>query len=275
MLNIETSTGVSENGAIVKKISFPPNGTTHDLQRKITELLDRIVRQAGMFTLAELGYLHINTLTYDKESGQIYLKIYFDANYTIRFEQSRVNTTRDFVPVQELAVFRNYLFVGNLKDVVTVETIMAPKHKNIINEFGHPSIQFKENSSKVEETHAAVLNCNLPITMAAMLDIPLDDPEFRVSCDTVGKGGKNAVKSIVTTSNNSEVPVAVTITCSQDCEDDAYDPNIAESYLIDLRERLMAANQNREKLKQSVRKTAKKNGKKRDKHNNAAFYKYS
>lgn len=273
-LQMTTATTVADSGIAVDKVTFPPNGTSHDLQRKVTDLMHRLVLDAGKFTLAELGYLHINTLTYDKEKGQLYFKVFFDVHYAARVVQSETNAQRRIVPVGELEVFKNYLYVGNLLDVITYERIMAPKTKNAEDEIGRSALKFKEDSSKIVETDALVLNCSLPVVMAAALDVSLTDPEFNVSCETVGKGGKNAVKSIVTTSNNAEVPVSVTVTYSHGSQE-PYDPDDAEPYLIGLMDRLQQAAQNRDKLKQSVRKKAKKNGEKQAKQKNKGFNKYS
>ena len=274
MLNMETAVTVAESGVTVDKVTYPPNGTTHDLQKAITDLMHRIVMDAGKFTLAELGYLHINTLTYDKEQGQLYLKVYFDVHFAARVRKSEVNTARTIVPVQELTVCENYLYVGNIVDSITYEKILAPKTKTVEDVAGRPALQFKEDSSKIVETDALVLNCSFPITMAAMLDVSLADPEFSVACETVGKGGKNAIKSIVATSNNAEVPVIVTVTHTHE-DTEPYDPALAVSYLVNLRERLKKADHNRDKLKESVREKAKKNSNKRNKTKSAGFNKYS
>ena len=272
-LTAQTVSSVSESGVMVDRISYPPNGTSHALQKLITDLLHRLVTANAMFTLGELGYLHINTLTYDKEAGQLRLKVYFDARFVCREEKSEFNTSKKYVPVHELRLFQNYLFVCDVVNVASYEKIMAPKTKVVENEFGHPSLEIKD-SSKVVETAALVLNCSLPLTMAAALGISLSDPEFLVSCETVGKGGKSAVKSIISTSHTSEVPVAVTVTRTHGAVE-PYDPAEAVPYLISLQERTAAAAQNREKLKRDVKKKADKNKAKAQKQRNKGFNKYS
>lgn len=274
MSNIEHRVINNPEGVLVSEMRFPPNGTTHDLQLLITGLMHNRVVDVAKFTLAEIGYLHLNTLTYNKENGQLYLKVYFDVHYAARPVRNETNSKMDLVPIAELNVFKNYLFVGDIRDCVTLEKIMAPKTKAVVDELERASLQFKEDSSKIVETDALVLHCSLPIAMAAAMDYSLADPCFNVSCETVGKGGKNAVKSIVTTSNNAEVPVSVTISHTHD-DEGRYDPEDAEPYLTALMDRLQRAEQNRNKLKQSVRKTAKKNDKKQSKKKNKAFNKYS
>lgn len=264
---------VEDGNMCVDQVFFPPNGTTHDLQQAVTKLMHQVVMAEGKITLAELGYLHINTLTYNKETGLLHFRVYFDVHYAARVVQSEVNAKRELRPVRELSVFENYLYVGSLTSAITYERILAPKTKSVEDEFGRPALRFKEDSSKIVETDALVLNCSLPIVMAAILNTSLTDPYFDVKCETVGKGGKNAIKSIVTTSNDAEVPVSVTVT--YDSTDDNYDPEEAKPYLIGLMDRLQLASHNREKLKQSVRKTAKKNGEKRDKQKSKGFNKYS
>lgn len=63
-----------DDGRVVNSIEYEPNGTDHRLQRRITELLDRIAQNEGKWTLAEMGYLHMNTVNYNAETGAVNLK---------------------------------------------------------------------------------------------------------------------------------------------------------------------------------------------------------
>ena len=73
MPNYEFDRTTMEGNRIINTVEYAPNGTDHRLQRRITELMDSLVQAEGKFTLAELGYLHINTAMYDKETGKVQL----------------------------------------------------------------------------------------------------------------------------------------------------------------------------------------------------------
>ena len=267
-----------EGNSIVNSIEYAPNGTDHRLQRRITELLDSIAKENKQWTLAELGYLHINTLLFDQETGQVQLKIYFDVHYAARLVSSKVNGKKELTPVDELNAFEKYLFVGPLTRAVTFEKIMAPKSKMIEDEKKRASLRFKDDA-KLVETDCLVLNCDLPITMAAMHDISLMDPQFKVSCSTVGAGGKDKKKTIITSGAKRYVPLRVTVTAGNvidgDGEPAGYDPEEAVPYLKASRERVQKANQNRDKLAEKARDKAEKHKNAGIVRNRKAFNKFS
>ena len=264
-----------ENGSVVNIIEYEPNGTDHRLQRRITELLDRIAQEEGKWTLAEMGYLHMNSLTYDRTTGRVNLKVFFDVHYATRPKQDSANGRKQVVPVNELNAFEKRLFVGPLMGAVSIEKIMAPKSKMIEDEMGRASIRFKDDAKFVETT-ALVLNCNLPITMAALHDINLGDPLFSVKCSTVGKGGSSKEKTIISSGNAHDIPVKVTVTCGQivgeDGESLGFDPEDCQTFLLAMRDKQLRAAANRERM-------AKKAGDKAEKAKNTSsssgFNKYS
>lgn len=274
IIDIATTTvKMNSEGNPVQHITYAPNGTSHALQRKISERMHELVKMEGKFTLAELGYLHINTLTYDQSTGALNLRIYFDIRMAARAVQSPTNKSKVIVPVKELEVFKNHFYVGNLKDVVTYEKIMAPKTRVVEDELHRASLEFKD-SNKYVETDALVLNCNLAIAMASAHDISLSDDEFIVRCSTVGKGGKNAVKSIITTANMKEVPVGVTVVHDPNVKL-GYDPDDAVSYLTAMQEEQRQIAKNRDKIQQKVRKDAKDKKKSNAAKSSKGFNKYS
>lgn len=267
-----------ENDSVVRTIEYEPNGTDHRLQRRITELLDRIVLEDGRCTLAELGYLHMNTLMYNRETGKIFLKIYFDLHYAGRVLKDTANDRKQIVPVDELNMFEKYLFVGPLGKAVSVEKIMAPKSKMVEDEKGRASLHFKDDA-KFVETNALVLNCNLPIAMAAMHDVNLFDPNFSVRCKTVGKGGDTKEKTIISSGKRKEIPVKVIVTAGQFIDNDGneigFDPSECQNYLMLMRERQMKAAANKEKLAEKARDKADKKQKRGLIANPKAYNKYT
>ena len=264
-----------DDGRVVNSIEYEPNGTDHRLQRRITELLDRIAQNEGKWTLAEMGYLHMNTVNYNAETGAVNLKVYFDVHYACRVKPDNVNGKKQLVPVNELNAFEKYLFVGPLTNAVSIEKIMAPKSKMVEDGQGRAAIRFKDDA-KLVETTALVLNCNLPITMAALHDINLMDPQFQVKCTTVGRGGATKEKTIITSGKNRIIPVRVTVTAGQVVDDDGnpvgYDPSECQAYLLALREKQVRAAKNKEKIANKARDKA---GKAKREHQSKGFLKYS
>ena len=262
-----------KSGAMVNSVTFAPNGVDHRLQREITDHLHQIVEADGRMTLAELGYLHINTLTYNPTSGELNLRIYFDARFASREIKSPVNGNTETVPLNELNVFKNRLFVGRLEDAVDYWTIMAPKTKAIEDEKGRASIRIKDDS-KLVETKALVLDCNLATTVASMLDIDLFDPYFKITVNTKGKGARKALQSVVA-NVTADVPAALTVVYQT--SDNGYNPDDAENYLRMLAERVSDAQSNRSELESRVRKDAKKRKKDDDRRsgNSGSYGKYA
>jgi len=269
---------INRGGTLIQEYEYGPGIEGATFAAQVSNLMHQIVKTVGKFTLAEMGYLHINTLTYDQTTRSLHLRVYFDARLAARVRTARTSKTREICPIDELNVFKNFMFVGDLTDVVTYEKIVAPKYKIIEqDELGRPAIQFKD-TTKFEETNALVLNCNLALTAAASHNFALLDPEFNVACKTIGKSSKSAEKSIITTAGMKEIPVIITIVGSAetgDEEESGYDPADAIPYLQMVRERAAIAAHNQGKLEKKVRDKAKAASKKQQKKANAGFNKYS
>lgn len=249
----------SKKDGVVAAYRFRPNGIDNTLQRAITELLHSCAMssEGTRFTLSELGYLHMNTLTHNPNDGCVHLKVYFNAELASRVVRSKTSATATVAPVRELTVFRNFLYVGeDIHDVISFEDIMAPKHSIIDEDEAHRrSIVFKD-SEKFEKTHALVINCNVPVTMAAALGLSLNDPNFRVEFRQASDKEKAKTIGITTT---REIPVGLTVyaTYDPDASDD-YDPDDAETYLISLSHSEGRIEENRQRLENKVTKKAKR-----------------
>lgn len=269
----------NKNGNIVQQFIYGPGIAGDSFQTLVSEVMHQIVMIRAEFTLAELGYLHINSLSYDPNTRSLHLRIYFDASCASRTHKSKTKKGFTIEPITELNVFRNFFFVGELEDVVSYEKITAPRYEIIEkDELGRRSVKFK-NTKKFDKVQALVLNCNLALTAAACHDINLMDPEFRVSCQTVGKSSKKNAKAVVTSIDKEELPVIMTVSCGTidpGSSDNAYyDPDEAEAYLIMIQERMNSANGNQTKLQKKVRDKVKVSDKKGKKSGSNGFNKYS
>lgn len=265
-----------ESGDLITTVTYNPNGVDHVLQRAITDRMHELVMAEGKFTLAELGYLHINTLTYDQTSGALMLRIYFDAHLAARTFYSPVNGSKSILPLEYLNIFSGHFFYGNVNNVFSFEKIRAPEIDVYGDEAGHPSVFIHENG-KFKETNTLVLHCNVPLALASINNISLNDPNYSFHIDnTVTKGTKKAVKAVVTDLNSREVPVGVSITFTENYGAD-YDPDDAEDFLRGLATRMVKAKDNQRKLDEKVRKKSKKAKKDRDRkaRDNSAYSKYA
>lgn len=256
----------------VSTVVFNPNGTDHILQREITKLMHRVTLESGQATLANMGYYHVNTLTYQKSTNQLMLRVFFDARLALYPKKSEVNGNTEWFVSDMLNTFRGYLISDNARACCSIEKAMMPKSEIVEDENGRPSLRILD-SSKLKEADVLVLNCSLPMTIAAILDVSLTDPLFGIRCTTVGKGSGKAETSIITGMRDIEVPVQTTVTFSDSPA--PYDPEEYDLYMTMLSEKIRNGKRNRSKLKEKVRDKAKEVRKKETKAQEKTFNRYS
>ena len=160
---------LAPDGAMVRVKTWEPAGSPdgNELKRDITKLLDQIVKENSKFTLAEMGYLHMNLISFC--NGQVNAKIYFAPELATQTETNGVNTNGKIVPHKALEVFQNYLYVGELKNAVTFESMPVPRYDIERNERDQLTIRIKDGKKINEDGEAVVLNCNLLLLIAAVL----------------------------------------------------------------------------------------------------------
>lgn len=239
---------------------YKPNGVDHELQNLITDLLHRRIMEDGRITLAELGYLHMNTLMLNQATQCVELKIFFDSRFVCRKIKDPKVGKEVIRIVDEMNIFKNYLFVGDVQESITIEKILGPKTEVVEDEMGRASIKFKKGNKQVE-TIAAVLNCSFPIAMAAAHDVNLYGQDFRVHIEPVAKGSDHIANSIVISASNKIIPIAVHVSYVARTEvtsENRYDPQLAVLYLDELIEKLSHAEEVRVKTAEKVQKKGKK-----------------
>ena len=246
---IDTSHGIDEHLAVYR---FKPNGIDTALQRMVTELMHSVAMESNI-SLAELGYLHLNTFTYSPEKNRYFLRVYFDAELATRKVASKTSSSAVVLPVKEMQVFKNFLYVGDILDVIDYDDIDAPKHQIISDELGRPSIRFKD-MKKTTTTKALVLNCNIPVTMAAGLGLDILDKNFGVKPVLTMQDRKKASMNIT-----NEVPVGIIVKATYyETNIDKFNTDDVEKYI----NRLMNGNEkikkNKQKLDDKVEKKIKK-----------------
>lgn len=236
-------------------------GISHELQQDITQLMHKLVMQTGKFTLSELGYLHMSTLLFNLQDQSLELKLYFDVRLAGRVNRDLVVDGHHIAPVKELNVFNGYFFVGDIVNVVTYEKIIAPKVDISGDRLGRASLVFKKNGG-MKELDALVINCSFPLTMAAIANVNLMDPNFAPRVKPIAKAADGAMQMVVTNVVQKVVPVTVDVQYTDGFG--PYNPADAVTYLNQLRNVTSKTQANHDRIVESVTKRAKKNKKKSD-----------
>lgn len=200
---------------------------TTSIQKAMTAFIHDRVMEVGKFTMAELGYLHACSLTGDKKTGAIDLCVYFDAALATRKVVNPVNGKTMYRPVNELNIFANYLFTGDIMNCVTMENMMTPRVTGNTDRAGRVAISISDKK-KTDYRAVLVLHCNVALTVAAILGINLLDPNFTVRCKTIQQESPD---DIVTDEQNTTVPVGVYVTWNGANDSNWYDPADAETYV--------------------------------------------
>lgn len=216
----------------IKRITYLPMGSDHTLQREITDLLTKtLVDNAGV-TPAEIGYLHMNSITYVKD--HIEVKLYFVPDLAL-VSQVGINGAIQYRPHPAFRELMNIMYVGEAQDSISYETIATPKYK-IQESNGRRIVRVvgpRKNSA--DEERVVVLNCNLSLVIAAINQVNLArDTNFNITYETVAaaneKGKSHKPPVIISTVGASqEYPVTIHV---QHSDESGYNPDAAIPYLL-------------------------------------------
>lgn len=266
---------LAPDGAMVRVKTWEPAGSPdgNELKRDITKLLDQIVKENSKFTLAEMGYLHMNLISFC--NGQVNAKIYFAPELATQTETNGVNTNGKIVPHKALEVFQNYLYVGELKNAVTFESMPVPRYDIERNERDQLTIRIKDGKKINEDGEAVVLNCNLLLLIAAVLDVNPNDPNFDVKVETVGKSKKKDRDMTIMINAGAQQEFPVRITAQYTVIDNAgtaivpYEPDAAISFLMNRMKKMQEMKSTKNKLANKASDNAKETAKDMKKKTNA------
>ena len=266
---------LAPDGAMVRVKTWEPAGSPdgNELKRDITKLLDQIVKENSKFTLAEMGYLHMNLISFC--NGQVNAKIYFAPELATQTETNGVNTNGKIVPHKALEVFQNYLYVGELKNAVTFESMPVPRYDIERNERDQLTIRIKDGKKINEDGEAVVLNCNLLLLIAAVLDVNPNDPNFDVKVETVGKSKKKDRDMAIMINAGAQQEFPVRITAQYTVIDNAgtaivpYEPDAAISFLMNRMKKMQEMKSTKNKLANKASDNAKETAKDMKKKTNA------
>ena len=266
---------LAPDGAMVRVKTWEPAGSPdgNELKRDITKLLDQIVKENSKFTLAEMGYLHMNLISFC--NGQVNAKIYFAPELATQTETNGVNTNGKIVPHKALEVFQNYLYVGELKNAVTFESMPVPRYDIERNERDQLTIRIKDGKKINEDGEAVVLNCNLLLLIAAVLNVNPNDPNFDVKVETVGKSKKKDRDMAIMINAGAQQEFPVRITAQYTVIDNAgtaivpYEPDAAISFLMNRMKKMQEMKSTKNKLANKASDNAKETAKDMKKKTNA------
>lgn len=266
---------LAPDGAMVRVKTWEPAGSPdgNELKRDITKLLDRIVKENSKFTLAEMGYLHMNLISFC--NGQVNAKIYFAPELATQTETNGVNTDGKIVPHKALEVFQNYLYVGELKNAVTFESMPVPRYDVERNERDQLAIRIKDGKKINEDGEAVVLNCNLLLLIAAVLDVNPNDPNFDVKVETVGKSKKKDRDMAIMINAGAQQEFPVRITAQYTVIDNVgtaivpYEPDAAIPFLMNRMKKMQEMKSTKNKLANKASDNAKETAKDMKKKTNA------
>lgn len=266
---------LAPDGAMVRVKTWEPAGSPdgNELKRDITKLLDQIVKENSKFTLAEMGYLHMNLISFC--NGQVNAKIYFAPELATQTETNGVNTNGKIVPHKALEVFQNYLYVGELKNAVTFESMPVPRYDIERNERDQLTIRIKDGKKINEDGEAVVLNCNLLLLIAAVLDVNPNDPNFDVKVETVGKSKKKDRDMAIMINAGAQQEFPVRITAQYTVIDNTgtaivpYEPDAAISFLMNRMKKMQEMKSTKNKLANKASDNAKETAKDMKKKTNA------
>lgn len=248
------------NDGMVKSLTYGPIGMSSTLQNEITQLMHALAMRSGVVTLAELGYFHMNTVTFVEDHVEV--KLYFHpALATTQMPQH--NGKIKYIPNDHLNIFKDYMFVGNLEDNVSYDTVTVPKYRIQNDSLGRAALSIRNTKKMEGDEEVLVLNCNLSLVIAAINGVSLTDPNFEISYETIASikkskkssddedtDGNTAAAIVATVGTRREFPVTVKVKFTEPAT--GYNPDDAIPYLMSKLSDQQAARDNKKKLAKKV-----------------------
>ena len=248
----------SPNG--LETLIYSPSGvhTGDSFQIATTSLLDYLIQSYGTCTLAELGYLHMNYVSY--VDNKVDFKICFLAELASPYNADR----RGMVINPNFHIFENFMCVGDVRRSCTVETMTVPEYDIIMNENGHEEIVINSDKKHGYAVEVLVFHANIPLTVGALNGLNVMDPNFSVRYQTATVDLGKEEESIVNSGDyDAEMPVYILV--RYDPKASGFDPSRSVEYLLkeaEYRDRIDEEIDNVRKDKDGTRKKEKKKFKK-------------
>lgn len=268
-----TSTSV-EDGATIEATSFSPIGYGHEFQRLITMKLHALVMGMSTKTLAEMGYLHRVMVSY--EEGKIRIRIYFHPELAT-YKEETANGQYVLKPIPELMIMNKHFFIvpnnGDATGIIGVEKALAPRGKIEYDELGKRALRLKRDGTDLKYQEVIYVECNLPITVASVMDISLADPNFKVTAETIGQPGQK--RNIMIDGKENSYPVWIHVAYTSPRYDNSYVGYSTDDvipYLTMILSSREKSYKNTKTLTEKVSDTAKKKEKKEKKSSSSSKF---
>ena len=170
--------------------TFAPIGSNHTLQALVSKKLHQLVIDdpTCRYTLSELGYFGFNS--FKIVDNRLVLQIYFDPR--LATYETMAGNGRKILKIQPeiIRLLNNRMIVVqpaspgsdsvNLEGIISVESMIYPKGKIVFDELGKSSLKMKGDIEDMKNQEVVVVNCNIRIALAFLLDIDLHDPNYNV-----------------------------------------------------------------------------------------------
>ena len=230
--------------------TFKPIGFDHAIQTQMTKLLHNLVMKYSDKTMSEKGFMQQIAVLF--EDGAIKLRMYFHPELAT-YEERTANGQVSRKPIPQLGIMNGYFFVlsGNkidLTQVTGIEKIMMPKAKIKYNERGMLAVKIKDqDASSMKLQDVFYVECNLRLTIAAILNLKLTDPNYMVKVTTISQS--NQKRAILVDGRNNSYQVWIHVAYSSDESiSRGYDPEDAIPYLTALASKVVDSKQSQKKL---------------------------
>lgn len=272
-----------DTNTVLKTKTFRPVGVSNEFNQAVTLLLHRLLMADAKTTLDRIGYIASSAMVVD---GKLQIKMYFDSELATTTVRQKGNGKATWAPKDELRVLEGWVIDTALENWCTIESAVTPKYKvettdDVSNE-PVSRVVFKEakkNGKNATETNRClIVNCSPMVTLAALVDIDLYDPEYTFNVVPVVNEGKSE-KVILTAGSQTEIPATICISCSDDpkyqhytSEDIAKRVNFHINTVLKKRD---LAKINSDKLSKKAEEKTKKQDKKQKQNGVSLLYKHS
>jgi len=226
---------------ITKTIIYDPH--KQKMQDQMTEFLHKMFMRDGRYTLNEVGYLHMTTLTV--ANGNVELYIYFHPSLACYYKNNQTTETR----IRDaFDILSGYLFVGDIRDVISRDQAIVPAFKIRKDDLDKDAL-YVRSDDKYVNTQVLRIKCNLLLTFAAINNINLKDPNYKLSYNKVGSLDDKKSQYIETENGMAEHPILAKCQYTADDQYAGYDPELAIPYLTTMAKVLQDINTKYKKLK--------------------------
>lgn len=253
---------------ICTTVTYGPAGSDNTLQRTISKFLISLFTLETDMTPGQLGYLGCMPVSVGNKAM---VKLFFVPKYSGTLTRDYVTFSDKIVPHPAFKCLENWFHVGDINNIATVEYRVIKKYRMVKVEVDgkeYRVIDFIKEDKKddsdnpryklVDNCPVMAIRCNLDLVMAAINDVDLSDPSFKVNFKHVAKRPKASEHVIVSSTPNMEFPIHITVSYDGNGQYRGYDPSKAIPYLMKKRNEVAQVHEVEKELQKNAGKRAKK-----------------